>query len=338
MPLKAFMTLRLSVERTKLGPFLAAHMVLQGWFLLRGWARRGNIQHVAHHFTRAQFLTGMLAAAGSAALAGCTVPVREARPGAASQTPTSSASSTAPGTTAPPPPPSADHYAGRVPHTFDLHMDGITDTVPTEPGITTIALTFDACGGPSGSGLDQELVDTLREFRVPATLFLNSRWIDAHPHETQALIDDPLFLIHNHGTRHTPLSVTGRAAYGIAGTEDPAAAIAEIEDNRNLLRSYGVESDWFRSGTAHYDDVAVEIARDRGVKIAGFTVNADYGATAPANQVAAAIMDAPDGAIVLAHMNQPSSGTAAGVRAALEQMRGGTHRFVFIDGTAPDDL
>lgn len=132
--------------------------------------------------------------------------------------------------------------------------------------------------------------------------------------------------------------MTGQSAYGIAGTADPAAAIAEIEDNRELLRTYGVESDWFRSGTAHYDDVAVEIARDRGVKIAGFTVNADYGATSPADQVAAAIMDAPDGAIVLAHMNQPSSGTAAGVRAALEQMRGGTHRFVFVDGTAPDEL
>ena len=216
-------------------------------------------------------------------------------------------------------------------------MDGITDTVPTAPGTTTIALTFDACGGPEGSLIDHALLGTLREFGIPATLFLNSRWVTANPHETQALIDDPLFLIHNHGTRHAPLSVTGQSAYGIAGTEDPAAAIAEIEDNRELLRSYGAESDWFRSGTAHYDDVAVQIAHDRGVKIAGFTVNADSGATAPAHQVAAAIMNSPDGAIVLAHMNQPSSGTAAGVRAALEQMRGGTHRFVFVDGTEPAD-
>lgn len=214
-------------------------------------------------------------------------------------------------------------------------MAGIVETVPTTPGTTTIALTFDACGGPAGSEVDQGLVDTLREFGVPATLFLNSRWIEANAHATQMLIDDPLFLIQNHGTQHAPLSVTGQSAYGIAGTQDAAAAIAEIEDNRALLRSYGVQSDWFRSGTAHYDDVAVQIAHERGIRIAGFSVNGDYGATAPANQVAAAIRDAHDGAIVLAHMNHPASGTAAGVRTALEQMRDTGHRFVFIDGTTP---
>ncbi len=302
-------------------------------FLLRHLTRRGTIRCVAHNLTRAQFLSGALAVAGSAALGACTAPVPEQpRP----TTPPSSPSTTTPTTTPPPPP--AESYAGRAPQAFGMRMDGIVDTVPTTPGVTTVALTFDACGGPAGSGVDQGLVDTLREFRVPATLFLNSRWIEANPFSTQSLIDDPLFLPHNHGTLHAPLSVTGQSAYGIAGTKDPAAAIAEIEDNRELLRTYGVESDWFRSGTAHYDDVAVQIAHDYGVKIAGFSVNADYGATSPARHVAAAIMDAPDGAIVLAHMNQPSSSTAAGVRAALEQMHGGTHRFVFVDGTAPADL
>ena len=304
-------------------------------FLLRRRTRRGTIRRVAHHLTRAQFLAGAFAVASSAALGACTAPTRE-QPKTTTTRASTTLSTTTP-STAPPPPP-AESYAGRTPHTLGMHMDGIVDTVPTTPGVTTVALTFDACGGPAGSGVDQTLVDTLREFRVPATLFLNSRWIEANPSSTQSLIDDPLFLLHNHGTLHAPLSVTGQSAYGIAGTKDPAAAIAEIEGNRALLRTYGAESDWFRSGTAHYDDVAVQIAHDYGVKIAGFTVNADYGATAPANQVAAAIMNAPDGAIVLAHMNQPSSGTAAGVRTALEQMRGGTHRFVFVDGTAPDDL
>ena len=331
------MTLRLSLLCAKLPGHPRVARFHQGSLLLRLHARHGNIPRVDHHLTRAQFLTGALAVAGSALLAGCTQQ-REEHSSTTSETTTGTQSDSSTTTTTAPPPPPAEHYEGRVPREFGLHMDGITDTVPTTPGTTTVALTFDACGGPTGSGVDQGLVDTLREFSVPATLFLNSRWIDVHPHETQSLIDDPLFLIHSHGTLHAPLSVTGQSAYGIAGTADPAAAIAEIEDNRELLRTYGVESDWFRSGTAHYDDVAVEIARDRGVKIAGFTVNADYGATSPANQVAAAIMDAPDGAIVLAHMNQPSSGTAAGVRAALEQMRGGTHRFVFVDGTAPDEL
>lgn len=231
--------------------------------------------------------------------------------------------------------PGPERYAGRVPQMFGTSMRGIAEMVPVTPGRRTIALTFDACGGPSGSAVDQGLIDALREYAVPATLFLSATWIEANPDATRKLAADPLFRLENHGTRHLPLSVNGGAAYGIAGTKTPAEAIAEIDGNRALLADYGVESTWFRSGTAHYDDVAVGIARERGVAIAGYTVNGDFGATAPANHVASAIRHAPDGAIVLAHMNHPTLGTGPGVRRALEQLRGDAVRFTFLDGSGP---
>lgn len=231
--------------------------------------------------------------------------------------------------------PGPERYAGRVPQAFGTSLRGIVETVPVTPGWRTIALTFDACGGPSGSAVDQGLIDALREHAVPATLFLSATWIDANPEATRNLAADPLFRLENHGTRHLPLSVNGQAAYGIAGTATPAEAIAEIDGNRALLAEYGVDSTWFRSGTAHYDNVAVHIARERGVQIAGYSVNGDAGATAAAGQVASTIMHAPDGAIVLAHMNHPSSGTGPGVRRALEQLRGDAVRFTFLDGSGP---
>ncbi|CRK81965.1 polysaccharide deacetylase family protein [Neobacillus massiliamazoniensis] len=43
-----------------------------------------------------------------------------------------------------------------------------------------IALTFDACGGKNGNGYDVDLIDYLREQQIPATLFINSSWIDAN--------------------------------------------------------------------------------------------------------------------------------------------------------------
>lgn len=240
---------------------------------------------------------------------------------------------TAPTTTAPPPP-GPEHYAGRVPQAFGTSLPGIVETVPTTPGRRTIALTFDACGGPAGSAVDQYLIDSLREFHAPATLFVSSTWVEANPEATRHLIADPLFRLENHGTRHLPLSVTGAAAYGIPGTANPAEVMAEIDGNRALLASYGVASNWFRAGTAHYDDVSVDIARDRGVQIAGFSVNGDYGATASPGQVAANIEGAPDGAIVLSHMNHPQGGTGPGVRQALEALRGSDVRFTFLDGSS----
>lgn len=267
------------------------------------------------------------AAAGVSALAGCASSRETAVTETATITSTSRETVTAYA--------GPERYAGRAPVLFGSSLPGIVETVPTVPGRRTIALTFDACGGPHGSGVDQQLVDTLRQHSVAATLFLSASWMRANPDVTRRLAADPLFRLENHGTRHLPLTVNGAAAYGIPGTASPAEAIAEIDGNRALLAEYGVESNWFRAGTAHYDDVAVEIARGRDVRIAGYTVNADFGATATPSQVATSIVDAPDGAIVLAHMNHPHSGTVDGVRRALEHLRGEAVRFTFLDGTLP---
>lgn len=268
-------------------------------------------------------------------LAGCATP-RSDR--ASVPETTGSTSSSTPAPASPPPttgPPGPEAYEGLTPVHFGTSLPGIVSTVSTQAGARTIALTFDGCGGPSGSAVDEGLVATLRAFGVPATLFLSESWIEANPETTRDLVGDPLFRVENHGTRHLPLSVTGAAAYGIPGTTSPAGVIEEIEGNRELLRSYGVESTWFRAGTAHYDDISVRIAADRGVNIAGFAVNGDDGASAAPGSVAGRIIGAHDGAIVLAHMNHPSSGTAAGVRMALESLRGTDARFAFLDGTTP---
>lgn len=262
--------------------------------------------------------------------AACAAPGTEAAPEVVTTTATTTVVHT---TTAAPPPRPAD-YEGQTPTMFGVAMEGIVETVPRQAdGQKTIALTFDGCGGPGGSGVDWDTIDTLREFNAPATLFISESWIEANPDTTHELARDPLFRLENHGTRHLPLTVNGQAAYGIHGTASPAEAIAEIEGNRAVLAEYGVDSTWFRAGTAHYDDVAVRIASDMGARIAGFSVNGDDGAHASAATVASRIVGAPDGAIVLAHFNHPGSGTAAGLREALTQLEDQDVRFVFVDGT-----
>lgn len=279
--------------------------------------------------SRRSFLTAALLSAGAAAA--CTAePQQPAEKATTPPTPTPSSSvAEVQETGASSRMPRPEDYDGAAPTHFGLSMPGIVETVPAVPGARTIALTFDACGG----AYDHALIDVLREHEVPATLFLAQPWIEAHPEITRELVRDELFQIENHGTRHLPLSVTGASAYGIHGTASPEEAIAEIAGNQEVLRGFGVESRWFRSGTAHYDDVAVRIARDGGVRIAGFAVNGDYGAQAGAHAVTSQIVSTPDGGIVLAHMNHPGSGTAAGVRHAVEQLRGTGVRFVTLDGS-----
>lgn len=282
----------------------------------------------------------VLAAMAAGALAGCAGPARTR--GAAGSGGRRALAAPAPAGDAAPPPaprtaaPARPHvtraqivarYGHREPHTWGFGAPGVVRTVPA--GGRVIALTFDACGGPGGSGYDHELIAFLRRRRVPATLFLNSRWIDANPAAFRRLAREPLFEIANHGTRHRPLSVTGRSAYGIAGTRDAGEVYDEVAGNHaKLTRLLGAPPRFFRAGTAYCDDVAVRIVQDIGERVVSFSVNGDAGATYSPGEVRRAVTAAADGSIVIGHMNHPRGGTARGIAAAVPRLLADGHRFV----------
>ena len=216
---------------------------------------------------------------------------------------------------------------GRRPTQWGMALPGIVTTFA--PTGRQIALTFDACSG----ACDNTLLTTLERYNAPAVLFICSRWIDANPGRVEQLAANPLFEIGNHGTRHVPLSVTGRSAYGIGGTKSADEAVAEVWTNQNRISALtGQSPSWYRTGTAHYDDVGVQIVHELGLTPVGFSVNADNGATSPAGKVGAAITGATPGSIVLAHMNHPASGTAAGVAAAIPALSAAGWQFVRLSG------
>lgn len=210
-------------------------------------------------------------------------------------------------------------YDGRAPSAWGMEMPGIVSTVDAPSAV----LTLDACGGDYGSGVDQRILDALREHAIPATLFLNARWIEANPALAAELAADDLFELANHGTRHVPLSVTGRDAYGIVGTASAGEVFDEVMGNQAVLTELtGEPPRFFRSGTAHYDDVSVEIARDLGCIVAGFSVNADGGATLSSQATAQELMRTIPGSIILGHMNQPGKDAGLGYVEALPRLLG----------------
>ncbi|WP_240720945.1 polysaccharide deacetylase family protein [Pseudarthrobacter sp. NamE2] len=179
-------------------------------------------------------------------------------------------------------------------------------------------MTLDFCGGPGGNGTDHVALKTLKHLGIPATLFLNARWIHHNRALTRELAAEPLFELANHGTRHAPLSVAGNSAYGIPGTQSSGQVYEEIMSNDNLLTEItGKRPRFFRPGTAYLDDVAAEIALALGVVPTGFSINADAGATYPASVVAAETAKARPGDIIISHGNHPGSGTGAGLSAAI---------------------
>jgi peptidoglycan/xylan/chitin deacetylase (PgdA/CDA1 family) len=207
----------------------------------------------------------------------------------------------------------------------------------TVPGVKTriagrqkvIALTFDACGSAKGMKFDRALIDYLAKEQIAATLFINGRWIEPNQQEFNRLASNPLFEIANHGLSHKPASVSGRSAYGISGTKNVSELVDEIELNaRRLAELTGKRPRFYRSGTAYYDEVAVKIAGELGQQVAGFSLLGDAGATYSSEKVKAALLAAKPGDIAIMHFNHPESGTAAGVMAAIPELKKRGYRFV----------
>lgn len=210
------------------------------------------------------------------------------------------------------------------------HVDGVVSRVITKKKV--IYLTFDACGGGRGSGYDAGLIQFLIDHKIEATLFINSRWIDANPETFMELSKNPLFSLQNHGTRHKPLSLTPRRAYGIRSTGNEELTRDEILGNHEKMKSLtGIAPKFFRAGTAYYDVYSVELANDLGYRVIGFDVNGDGGATFNPKKILKQAHKARPGSIFIFHMNKPRKSTFAGLRLAYEYWRSLGYTFRRLD-------
>lgn len=210
-------------------------------------------------------------------------------------------------------------YAGSTPRQWGERTSGVVYRLETKE--KAVALTFDACGGAGGSGYDAKLIDFLVAKKIPATLFLNKRWIEANPDIFNLLAGNPLFEIANHGSQHRPLSITGKSAYHIKGTANVREVVEEVEGNaREIEKHTGKKPGYFRSGTAYYDEWAVRVVRDLGYEAVNFDILGDAGATYSAQKVNQALLSAKPGSIIILHMNHPESGTATGVIGGVEAL------------------
>lgn len=219
-------------------------------------------------------------------------------------------------------------YAQTPPQQWGENVTGVTTKFYSDK--KEIALTFDACGGSERSSqYDEGLIEFLTANRIPATLFINARWIDKNPETFIQLSRNPLFEIANHGTAHKPLSVEGKSVYGIQGTASADEVIAEIQgNNQKIEKLTGKRPLFFRAGTAYYDEQAVAVAHSLGMEIGGFSILGDAGATFRAPKVAAQLMSAKSGDILIFHMNHPEGETREGIIQAVETLRKEGFNFV----------
>jgi len=204
----------------------------------------------------------------------------------------------------------AREFANAKPGNWGEFVKGVDEDLVTNSKI--LALTFDACGGPHGSGFDAELISFLRKEKIPATLFCSGKWIDANYNIFLELSQDKLFEIENHGFNHKPCSVDGESEYGIKGTADVPDAFDEIEANeRKIEKITGRRPSFFRSSTAFTDEACAKIARQLAVTMVSFDVlSGDAVPFAPVNIIGESVLKhVKPGALVIMHFNHPEWNT-----------------------------
>jgi peptidoglycan/xylan/chitin deacetylase (PgdA/CDA1 family) len=218
-------------------------------------------------------------------------------------------------------------FSGKVPKEWGEKGTGVRTRLKTDEKV--LALTFDACGGPRGKGFDEKLINFLGKEKIPVTLFISGKWIDANQEIFLNLAKNPLFEIENHGLNHKPCSVNGRSAYGIRGTRSVEEIFDEIEGNALKIQSLtGHKPRYYRPAAATCDEICVEIANALGYDVVHFSVLGDAGATYSKDQVKEALLRTIPSSIVLMHMNHPESETAEGVIEAIPELKKRGFRFV----------
>jgi peptidoglycan/xylan/chitin deacetylase (PgdA/CDA1 family) len=196
-----------------------------------------------------------------------------------------------------------------------------------QPETKVAALTLDACGG----GYDAKLIRFLVEERIPATVFATRKWIARNAEGVAMLRSHPeLFDIEDHGANHVPAVIgLGRRVYGIAGNLDVAHLVSEVRGGAAAVEAAtGIAPHWYRGATGEYDPQALRVIVATGYKVAGFSVNADAGATLKRDAIAARLNAVGPGDIILAHMNKPGSETAEGLASGLKSLLARGFHFV----------
>lgn len=200
-------------------------------------------------------------------------------------------------------------------------------------GVPHVAITLDACSGD----IDRRILDVLVDEKIPATLFVTERWLLRNA-ETVALLaaHADLFAIENHGRDHVPAVLGTEKPYGIA----PAGTLVRLDDEVlggafAVQHAFGSRTTWFRGATALYTRDALDEIGRLGFQVAGFSLNADFGATASAKVAQARLADARDGDVVIAHINQPTRAAGAGIAAGLLDLKRKGFAFVLLSDLAP---
>jgi peptidoglycan/xylan/chitin deacetylase (PgdA/CDA1 family) len=220
--------------------------------------------------------------------------------------------------------------------TAETPVEPRTRLVDPLPDRLVVAVTLDACPG----AFDERIASALVENSIPATIFATGLWMRQNPAGLAFLLAHrDLFAIENHGELHIPPVLGHGRIFGIPIAGDLDTVRREVtEGAASVTTATGSAPRWYRAATGHYSPVAMTEILQLGVGIAGYSLNADAGASLPARSVAGRIANATNGDVIVAHINQPYRPSGLGVVAGIRELQRRGASFLRLDQLATTEL
>ncbi|MBQ1100180.1 polysaccharide deacetylase family protein [Streptomyces sp. b94] len=200
----------------------------------------------------------------------------------------------------------------------------------------TVALTFDADmtadQGPraaAGERFDNpQLIATLRELKVPATVFMTGRWAEEYPDEARSIGRDPRFEIANHSYSHYAYTDD---CYGLPNVSKERMR-SDVERAYAAFREAGVRNamPYFRFPGGCYDKAALGELTATGVTAVQWDVVSGDAFATDADAVARQVLDGVrPGSVVVMHCTRSAAPvTEQVVRKVVPELRRQGYRFV----------
>ncbi len=198
----------------------------------------------------------------------------------------------------------------------------IIDRLPTRERV--VALTFDACEGPTPATLDTELVGILRSEGVPYTVFMGGRFARDNARAVADLAKDQRIEIENHSYSH-PQDMRR------LGDEQVRAEVLRAAET--IRATTGRTTRFFRFPAGRADERVVSVVESLGYRVVHWRFpSGDPDPKLPADAILADTLERVRGGdILIFHINGRGVHTAAVLPRLLAELRRRGYGFVRLD-------
>lgn len=210
-------------------------------------------------------------------------------------------------------------------------IEGVIRRVKIENGEKVIAITFDMCElETTTTGCDMNIINFLREKKIPATLFMGGKWMRTHSERVKQIMGEKIFEIGNHNWSH------GNCA--LLSEKELKNQILWTQSEYELLREEaGIEDinevpELFRLPYGRNSEKSLKTISDLGLRIIQWDVAAEAGdntninrAKRNAKKVAAMTKS---GSILLFHANLVPKGSLNLLREVVKELENQDYVFV----------